>query len=88
LPALVAVTVAALSAFTLTRGLASGRSSRRRTRARSCGDGRRTRRFGVIVIVAFHGASTHDSRPNPLFDDVLLLFLVDGSLHAFDVDWF
>jgi len=41
-----------------------------------------------LFIVAFNRTSTHDGRPNPLFDDVLLLFLVDGSLHAFDVDWF
>jgi len=66
------------------RGLRIARLNRGRAHG-SCGSG-----FGLdlVVVVFLQRTSTHDGRPNSLFDDVLLLFLVDGSLHAFDVDWF
>jgi hypothetical protein len=51
---------------------------------------RRGCRLGIelLFVVFLHRASSHHRRANTFFDDVLLFVLVEGSLHAFDVDWF
>jgi hypothetical protein len=51
---------------------------------------RRGRGLGIelFFIVALDRTPPHDRGANPFFHDVLLFVLVEGSLHAFDVDWF
>jgi len=62
---------------------------RRRSRCRSIA-GRRRRGLGIelFFIVALDRTPPHNGGANPFFHDVLLFVLVEGSLHAFDVDWF
>jgi hypothetical protein len=42
----------------------------------------------LFVVVFLHRTASHHRGANTFFDDVLLFILVQGSLHAFDVDWF
>jgi hypothetical protein len=52
--------------------------------------GRSSCRLGIelFFVVALDGTSSHHRGANTFFHDVLLFVLVEGSLHAFDVDWF
>jgi hypothetical protein len=59
----------------------------RSRRGDSCGRGRWLG-IELIFVVALDRTPPHDRGANPFFHDVLLFVLVEGSLHAFDVDWF
>jgi hypothetical protein len=64
--------------------------ARPRRSGRRCRRGSSSRRLGIelFFVVFFDGTSSHHRGANPFFHDVLLFVLVEGSLHAFDVDWF
>jgi hypothetical protein len=64
-----------------------------RTTSRCYGRGRWSGSRGglcleLFVVVALNRTPSHDGRADALLHDVLLFILVEGSLHAFDVDWF